>query len=194
MDYFDSIRIRALASVMSPDTDDFLDDVFEWYSQTYHTPLHVVKEDLALDDVMCAYFKSIYKAMNPEDRHNTAIWLLETPEERQARTKEDKADDDDFMRKANASNAKKKPSKADEAFKKMQERFKQDLGDGLKPPVAKMPDRKLPVNMSAFKEMKETTLPDSVTGEEVVVKYMSEKDFEAMLDRDVGPQPKPRKR
>lgn len=194
MDYFDSIRVRALASVMAPDNSDFLQDVFEWYSTTYFTPLHTVQYDLSLDEVMCAYFKNIYKNMSAEDRHNTAIWLLETPEERESRTKEDLQDDEDFMRKAAASNIKKKPTKADEAFKRMQERFK-DLGDG---PVRKETP-KLPKNFRAMEdqvrgEMRETTLPDSVTGEEVVVKYMDPKDFEAELDKPIGPPPKPRKR
>lgn len=197
MDYFDSIRIRALASVMDPTFEDFIDDVFEWYSVTYHTPLHVVEHELPLDDVMRVYFRHIYKAMPPEDRHNLAIWLLETPEERAARASEDQTSEEKFMAQAAAVNAKiKKPTKADELFKKMREKAASDaqldLGDGV--------GRKIPLQrgerIARVKEMPEVNLPvvNDPEPDEITIKYASTADFEADLDKPLKLPPKRKKK
>lgn len=188
LDYWDSIRIRALASVVDPDTDDVLIEIFEWYSKEFSTPLHFVYE-LPVDEVLHHYFRWIYRNMDGIERHNAAIWLLETPEERAARAAADKKDDEDFMAKAAAVNAKKKqPSEAQKAFDRMQKKFLDNI-DQFKAKAAPLEKKLLK------KEMPEASLPASKPKdeEEVVVTYMSEADFEAELDKPSGPAPKPRK-
>lgn len=158
--YLDSIRIRALTSVMEPDWDAFLQTVFEWYSTTYHTPLYEVME-LPVDYVLYTYYRGVYRQMEADERYNEAIWLLETPAERAARKAEDKRSDDEFMKQAMAHNnnvkAAKISSKVDEILKKMRQKKE-----------APMP---------------EVTLPSSEPVEEVTIKYMSDADFEAELDK-----------
>lgn len=192
MDYFDSIRIRALASVMDPDHDDVMIDIFEWYSKEFSTPLHVVQHDLPLDDVLGAYFRHIYKAMPPEDRHNHAIWLLETPEERAERAAKDKNEDEEFLRKAAEQNAKKKqPTQAQLAFERMQKKLLEGA-DQFKSIAPRMFTEK-PLR---DKPMPEVKLPESKPEDpsEVTITYMSEADFEAELDKPVGPPPGRRKK
>lgn len=172
MDYVDGIRICALASVLYPDDEDQIHEVFEWYSREYHTPLHVV-QDLPLDSVLFCYFRAVYRNMNPEDRHNHAIWLMETPEERQKRADSDKNEEDDFLRQAREAN-KKKGNKADaamQAFQRMKEKSlkKQDDLPAPPPPQAP-PQNESPKGQEAQGE------------EEVTVRYVSSGDFEAELD------------
>ncbi len=172
MDAIDGIKIRALASIMDPDHDDILADVYEWYSEKFCTPLHIVP-DIPLDDVLFAYFRHLYRNMQPEERHNMAIWLLETPEERAKRIVEVKSDEEEFLRKAAEHNdKKKKPSAAAETFAKLQSR--------LKDKAAFIPKADLP-----------PIQPEPEGEEEVKITYMSQADFEAELDKTPGP---PRKK
>lgn len=162
--YLDSIRIRALSSVVDPDWDSFLQGVFEWYSITYHTPLYEVM-DLPVDYVLYTYYRGVYRQMEKDERHNEAIWLLETPEERAARKEEDKRSEDEFMKQAMAhnNNAKspKLSSKVEEVLKKMKQK---------KPAPAP-----------------EVSLPSGPPTEEITIKYMSEEEFEAELDNSPLP-------
>lgn len=99
MDYLDDIdalRLRALRSVWKPDYDSSLRRIFRWYSEKFHTPLHEVP-DLPLHDVLQAYFEVAFEGLAPEERHNTAMGLLETPDEKRAREIDDKASEDSFI-------------------------------------------------------------------------------------------------
>lgn len=169
--YLDSIRIRALTSIMEPDWETFLHGVFEWYSTTYHTPLYEVME-LPVDHVLYTYWRGVYKTMESDERYNEAIWLLETPAERASRVKENKKSEEDFMNKAMQFNdslkSKKTSSKVDQILDKM--RRKQEI---------KLQDKPLP----------EVKIPEPQP-EEVTIKYMSESDFEAELDKPI-PLPPP---
>lgn len=191
INYLDGVRTRALAAIMDPTHEDSLMGVFEWYSKEFHTPLHIVQNELPLDDVLSAYFRSVYKVMPPEERHNLAIWLLETPEERAARFSEDKKNDDDFIRQAQAANS-KKVTPAEAAFARMKKARTPNFEgseDALK--VLPLPARKL-----ATKTMPETKLPESLPDpEEVTITYMSAEDFERDLDKPIAPPPraKPKK-
>lgn len=173
---------------MDPDHDDVMMEIFEWYSKEYSTPLHVVQYELPLDEVLASYFRHIYKAMPPEDRHNHAIWLLETPEERAERAHKDKNEDDEFLRKAAAANAKKKePTEAQKAFDRMQKKLIEgaDQFKSIAPRIFQerpLRDRPMP----------ETKLPEAKPADpsEVTITYMSESDFEAELDKPLGPPPR----
>jgi hypothetical protein len=193
MEYIDSVKVRALASVMEPNHDDALRDIFEWYSRTFHTPLHEV-DTLPLDEVLIAYYRFIYREMEPEERHNLAIWLLETPEERAERKRSETQLDEKAIEEAKAHNArvqgKSKRSKAEQIFEQMKARVKDrfDSEDGIGKKL-NLPDEK---PLSA--RIPEGTLTgDIAPGEEVTVNYVSPADFERELEASEGPQPKRRK-
>lgn len=166
--YLDSIRIRALTSVMEPDWEAFLQGVFEWYSTTFYTPLYEVME-LPVDYILYTYYRGVYKQMEIDERYNEAIFLLETPAERAARKVEDKQADDEFMRRAQEHNAgfKKIPSKVEALLSKMKKR-------------KELQDKPLP----------EISLPKHSEEEEVTIKYMSDEAFEAELDKPLALPPR----
>lgn len=184
-----------MASVMAPDSDDHLRGIFEWYSKTFATPLHLVG-DLPLDDILIAFYREYYRSMEAPKRHNEAIWLLETPEERKARAEADKRDEDAFLQRAREHNARVAAgggvkglagagAKVEAVLRKMRERAEAAIndGDGLRvgptqptPPAA-------------------TPAPPPVVAEEpeITVTYMSPEEFEAQLDETPGPPPKKRR-
>lgn len=179
---------------MEPDHDDLLRDIFEWYSREFHTPLHTV-QTLPLDEVMVSYYRHVYRQLEPEDRHNHAIWLLETPEERAARALNDKKSDEDFARQAAEANEgkkkKKKPSAAEQAFKRMQDKLLENLGDGLIKSTIKS-HRPLPVKEMPETELVSKRLPEP---EEVTITYMSPEEMDREIEQaDAAMAPKPRKR
>ncbi|WNM70151.1 hypothetical protein [Myxococcus phage Mx1] len=176
-EYLDGIRIRALASVMAPDFDAILRGIHRWYSETFHTPLHVVA-DLPMDHVLTHWFETKFEALEEEERHNLAIYLLETPEERQLRVESDAADDEAFMRKAQEENEKaaKKKGKAELAFQRMLEKAMSEE-DGLKPK----------------QKVVRPHSPKPQLEPEEKITYMSSGDFEAELDKPTGPPPKRRR-
>lgn len=123
--YIDGIKIIALAGVIDPDDDAILRDIFRWYSQKFHTPLYKV-EELPLDHVLLHWFECEYQEMEPQDRHNLAIELLETPEEKELRMKSEQEDEEDFIRLAQEENLRRskrinsnpKSTMAEKAFAK----------------------------------------------------------------------------
>lgn len=195
IDYFEGVRIRALLAVMEPDDHALIRRICRWYSQEFSTPLRVVEDELGLDHVLTHWFESEYEKMDPDDRHNLGIYLLETPEERKLRDRSDKAMEDKLIQDALAKNAKhtKKQSAAQAAFERMKAKAKSgkkleeqlDLPDNL---------RDLPnLKTKAMPETKVTSGPVKEP-DEVKIQYMSTGDFEAELDMMPGPQPKPRKK
>lgn len=110
LDDIDRIRLSALRAVWKPDTDAIIRRICRWYSKEYHTPLADVP-DLPLDDILQAWFESNYENLEPEERHNMAISLLETPDEREKRKMTDGQSEDNFIRQSEALAAKQKARK-----------------------------------------------------------------------------------
>jgi hypothetical protein len=100
-DDFDAIRIRALRGVWKPDYEASLRRIFRWYSEKFHTPLHEV-QDLPIEDVLLNWFEVHYESLEPDEKHNLAIHLLETPEERRRREAADRSAEDEFVRMTEA--------------------------------------------------------------------------------------------
>lgn len=93
MDHFEALRTLALADVAEaragrPQGDYVLRRIFRWYSETFHTPLHLV-DDLPLDDVLTAYYEANFEGMEEQQFRQELRAASETPAERRAR--EDKA-------------------------------------------------------------------------------------------------------
>jgi hypothetical protein len=109
-DDIDAIRIRALRGVWKPDYESALRRIFRWYSERFHTPLHTVP-DLPLDDILLNFFEVQYESMEPQEWHNAAINLLETPDERRQRRMNETKADEDFLKKAASMVEKKKVNK-----------------------------------------------------------------------------------
>jgi hypothetical protein len=174
LNYLDNIRIRALTAVVDPDHDAIMRRIFRWYSEKFHTPLHVVEDDLPLDHVLLHYFEHEFEGLDEAERHNLAIELLETPEERAERAAMVAADEDEFLKKASAANEKIKAkiAKAGSALRSLIEQ--KNKATAPKP---------LPVNRAPS-----TPTPDP---EEVTITYKSTEDFEADLEPKLPPRRKP---
>ncbi len=80
MDYVDGLRARALLAVLKPSSDDRYRHIFRWYSKTFHTPLHEV-EDLPLDDILTAWFETIYEDMEDPERDEVLREMTTTAEQ-----------------------------------------------------------------------------------------------------------------
>ena len=84
MNYDRAIRILALASAtaQNPAPEYSLRRIFRWYSEKFHTPLHVI-DDLPLHDVLTHYYEwHVEQILDDEDALNKEISeLTATPEE-----------------------------------------------------------------------------------------------------------------
>jgi hypothetical protein len=142
-DEIDAIRIRALRAVWKPDHDSALRRIFRWYSEKFHTPLHRV-QDLPMEEVLMHWYEVHYEQLEPDERHNLAIHLLETPEERRRRESEDKKSEDEFVRLteqlASRQKADRKLQDRVAEVKSALDKFKQSVDKPLKP--AELPKSK----------------------------------------------------
>lgn len=91
-------QILALLSVLKPDVDYMVRRIFRWYSQVFHTPLHVVGE-LPLEDVLQAYYESLYEQMDEEKLEPIRLKLSTTEEE----IEEQRDEDEEWIRELEES-------------------------------------------------------------------------------------------
>jgi hypothetical protein len=84
LDDIDALKIRALCGVWKPDYEATIRRIFRWYSERFHTPLHMVQE-LCFEEVILHYFEGHYESLSPQERHDLAVTLLETPAEYRSR-------------------------------------------------------------------------------------------------------------
>lgn len=88
MDYFKACRALALHAVISDDPapDYSLRRVFRWYSEKFHTPLHLV-EELPVHDILQHYYEATFEDMaaEPAKLRDELIELSESDEEAEAR-------------------------------------------------------------------------------------------------------------
>lgn len=66
----------ALHNVTSDTFSFFLHKCYKYYSKTYHTPLHLVKQQLSPIDVMIIFLEDHYEQMSAEDRNRLKKELL----------------------------------------------------------------------------------------------------------------------
>lgn len=102
-----ALQTLAMNAVVQEDEEYNLRYIFRWYSQRFHTPLHVV-QSLPLYDILQHYYEVDYEAMEPHERQAEIKRLLTTPDNlRRLRREEDAADADavEFGREAEAAAA-----------------------------------------------------------------------------------------
>jgi len=163
VNYYEALRLRAMRSVLKPDSDYQIRNVLRWYSKTYHTPLHFV-ETLPLEAIFTAFYEEQYEKMSEEDREAELQALLETDEQRIAREKrkdEEEASEYEFFNlTAKASAEKKSPAK--------------DV-------ISKIPDRfdQLSQSLKDFNDKLEALDPKPPP--EIDMKFVSESEFEDLL-------------
>lgn len=177
-DRIEAIRIRALRAVWRPDHEALMRRIFRWYSEKYHTPLHLV-QDLPEEDILQTWFEVQYQELPPEERHNLAIFLLEDESERRAREADNKNSDEEFyLRTQQKALEQKKKGDLKSRVAEMKKRL--EALAGQKNP----PDHFKTVTKKPMKEL-ELYQPKE---EEVVVMHVDE-EFE-----DIDPMAPPKKR
>jgi hypothetical protein len=100
VNHYKAIQLLAMESVTESDSDYNLRFIFRWYSRAFNTPLHEV-EELPLDDILVAFFETRFEEMGDEEREKEIASLLESPEARKERLKQEAREDAetaDFMR------------------------------------------------------------------------------------------------
>lgn len=58
---FLNLKKIALKNVISEDTEHFIEKCYRYYSKTYHTPLHTVRETLHEYQVVLVYLEDLYE-------------------------------------------------------------------------------------------------------------------------------------
>ena len=164
-DFIDGIRVRALRAAWKPDNDAVMRRIFRWYSEKFHTPLHQV-EDLPVEDVLLVWFETQFEAMEVDERHNLAIHLLETEDERRHRLAEVDDSDAAFMQQASMTAAAQLKKK--ELKKKV---------DGLRKDTAKTA-KNARDKMAPRMPTRETELPSAEPSQDEVVVSFADSAFE----------------
>ena len=195
-DLIHGLRISALLAAIKPDDDAIIRRIYRWYSREFSTPLTEV-ENLPLEQVLLHYFEDVYEKMKPEDRHDLAVTLLETPEEKAIREAEEEKSEEEMMELAAQDNEKIKAklARAHEMLESLKE-LGDSVGPGVRPsaPRRPAPPRRPPPRAPIPAPVKSSipngrpTKPD----EGVVIKF-DETESLGSLDKEFGPPPKPRK-
>ena len=115
MDTFEAVRWVALRLVVDskkkdpkyPDPNFQLREIFRWYSQRFHTPLHTV-EELPLEDVLTAYYETTFAEMEEEELERYVRESLKTEEDRleeERRAAEEEAEIEQIVREEREAQA-----------------------------------------------------------------------------------------
>lgn len=109
-----NIKLVALRDIRDQSATYLLRSIFRWYSEKFHTPLHIV-DTLPLADLLQHYFEARYEDMSDEERSVEVSRLLEDPEVLAEKKRREDAEDADvwqFGQEALAQEAKaKNPAK-----------------------------------------------------------------------------------
>lgn len=81
MDLFESIQQQAMMAVVEPDDEATMRYICRYYSKTYATPLHLVKQ-LPIAEVLQTFYEDVFGQMDEEAREERIEWLLMSPEDR----------------------------------------------------------------------------------------------------------------
>jgi len=169
MNHYDGLQLLALRAVMKPDGEARLRGICRWYSKTYNTPLHMV-EDLPEDEVLTAYFETIYEEMDDEDRTRILEQLLETDEQKRERQRAKDAEEAEAFEFSRRLAAEEKQRQAKEKIADVQVEKKKPsmLSAADRRPAALTHEPRKP----AFEKLE----PD------VNVKFVGAEDFEKELE------------
>lgn len=115
----DEVKLVAMRDVHNSENYYGIRRILRWYSEKFHTPLHVVERELPLEDVLQHYFEATFEDLDEVQRKSEIESLLETPEQKAERLKAEDADvagDDDFLAMSAAQNKETKVSSAAKGF------------------------------------------------------------------------------
>lgn len=96
MDYLGDLQRIAMAAVESPTYDDFMRRIRRWFSKEFHVPLPQV-DDLEDEYLLLNYFETQFEDLEPEERRNKILELIETEVERKARKTADQDFEDELL-------------------------------------------------------------------------------------------------
>jgi hypothetical protein len=164
MNTFDALNLIALKGATKPDAESNLRFVTRWYSKTFHTPLHVVANDVPIEDIWLAFFEERYHGMPPEELQTYVSMALETPEERRARI-----------------DAEENEAAADEAFARQAE------AAAKAKPVPIVPVHNPAELLSQVPSLPETTLPVVEPDVEITFQEVDPEEMAALLEGSSGP-------
>lgn len=173
MNYYDIFRYAALNSVLNPGTEYYMRLVTRWYSKTYHTPLHIVEEEVPLEDILLAYFEEKYEAMELDEREGVLAELTETDEQRVERLKkedEEKVSEHIFTQMTATTIQKQDGSELDKAVPKLHKA------------AAKLTNALKNVGESLKEDMKK----DPVEMPEIDIKFVDDQEFEKLINGSGG--------
>lgn len=85
MNTFEALNLIALKGAIQPDAESNLRYVMRWYSKLFHTPLHVVMQEVPIEDVWLAFYEERYSGLKRDDLDEFIALALETPDERATR-------------------------------------------------------------------------------------------------------------
>jgi hypothetical protein len=169
MDVYQAIRIRALRSVLSPDSSYLIRKIIRWYSKTFHMPLAQV-EDIPIEDLLQAYWEERYEGMSEDQLAAEREELLTSPEARYERILAEEAEEAEMFEMG-------KIVAAEEAAKKRAQVSKPSdqpltpLQHQTPQPIRELPEADLPVTKLP-KEM-----PPGIT-----MTFVDDATFEAELE------------
>lgn len=173
MTIYEAIKIKALHSVLKPDTEYYIRRVARWYSKTYHTPLMEVYS-LPLEYLLLEFYEDKYENMEEEDRHLELEEAIETQEQRKERLALedlDKLNEYELLRISEEENKKKKKLPKE------------------KPTFNTFDLKELPKAISklneTLKDINDTIKDEMVTDPpEIDMKFESNDEFEKLLNSD----------
>jgi hypothetical protein len=163
----DSLNRIALARALKPDSEGAVRRVMRWYSKTFSTPLHVVMEEIPLEDIWLAYFEEEYEGLSQFELQQRIALALETPEERKKRLAEEEAEE-----------------ASERAFAEM-------TAAAAQAPTP-LPVNPAPAELLKAPELPEATLPAPVLEEGIEMTFVdaSPEEMEALLSGGMGTQTK----
>jgi len=154
MDGVRDLQTLALHAVLKKTGAYNLRYIFRWYSQRFHTPLHVV-EALPLEDVLRHYYECEYEDLEPHEIAN-AIKLLSLTDEELARLrKEEDAEDADSFELV-AAERKPRPQAPAVPVDTEEQRI-QKLKDSFKAPqqASVLPQAEVPQTLASLQKLPE---------------------------------------
>lgn len=103
MDLLKAVRILALSSVRNKDASYLLRFTQRWYRREFPSATQEEVDSIPVEELFRHFFEVRYENMDEEELEEEMERLCETPEEtaaREAREKEEKTKDDDFVAQA----------------------------------------------------------------------------------------------
>lgn len=167
--YFEAIQLVSLSNLYNfrddkPTSHEYdMNRIFRKYSKTFYTPLHVVKNELPLHQVITAYFDDLFENMDQDELEQVRLDLIKTAEERA----QDK-DANDTEELSIFEDMQMLAEEAQAAVQKMAEQVK----SGIKPLVSNKGE--VPLESPLLKQK----MPD------IKMKFLSPSEMEAKINAE----------